>query len=161
MTTDDEPTPEELREAEALARALEGEAGAGAAPPEALEAAALLRYARSEGALAPGRQAAVGERVRAPVAAALRPRRRWWLWAGLAPLATAGALSLLLVRAQRPKLAASVAPMLLPPPSAALLQTQAAAARGDARALGRLDLEMREYRQAVYARLGISPGRPR
>ena len=129
-------------EAEALARALDGAAPETAPPPEALEAAALLRHAKSEGALDPARLQALGAKLRAEV----RPprRRRWWIWI-LPPLAV-GAAVLLLVPRTRP-------PLTLPTPAASLLAAQAEAARGNGEALASLDEQMRSYRRALYERL--------
>jgi hypothetical protein len=145
---DEDPTPEEQREAEALARALDG--GAGDPPADALATAGLLRYARGEG-LDPTRAAALRAKARP------RPRRRW-VWV-VAPLAVAAALILFLVPATTmyqvqsvPQPAAPTAPSW-PPPTAALLEAQAAAARGGPGALERLDTGMRSYRQALFARL--------
>ena len=63
-TGGDEPTPAEVREAEALRRALAGERPDSAPPPEALETAALLRYAGSAGGLDPARREALRGRLR-------------------------------------------------------------------------------------------------
>src|SRR5437870_4961890 len=78
MTDEKAPTPEEQREAEALARALDGQPAD--APPDALEAAALLRGSR-DAELSDARARAVRERV--------LPRLRHWHW--LAPLGTLAA----------------------------------------------------------------------
>jgi hypothetical protein len=129
--SDDEPTPEERREAEALARALEGRPAEGV-PADALATAALLRYARSEGRLDPGRAAAVGRRLQ-PTA------RRWW-WLAAVPVAAAAALVLV-----------ARAPQRLPPAPKELLVTQAAAAHGGGAELEALDRQMREYRRALFA----------
>jgi hypothetical protein len=144
---DDEPTPEEQREAEALARALEGAPAESAAPPEALETAALLRHAHGEGRLDPARAQALGAKLRAEV----RPPRRRWIWL-LAPLAagvTAAALLLFLRPAPRglPALAS------LPAPAPALLAAQGEAARGKGQALASLDQQMRAYRRELFDRL--------
>src|SRR5688572_33450767 len=88
---DDEPTPEELREAEALARALESDPSGSAPPPEALEVAALLRHAHGEGQLDPARAQAMAARLRGLV----RPPRRRWLWLAAPLLAGAAAIALL------------------------------------------------------------------
>jgi hypothetical protein len=129
--SDDEPTPEERREAEALARALEGRPAEGV-PADALAAAALLRYARSEGRLDPARAAAVGRRLQPGL-------RRWW-WLAVVPVAAAAAIVLV-----------ARAPLRLPPAPKELLVTQAAAARGGAAELEALDRQMREYRRALFA----------
>jgi hypothetical protein len=142
---DDEPTPEELREAEALARALDGGAPESAPPPEALEVAALLRHAHGDGRLDPAREQALGARLRAEV----RPPRRRRLWL-LAPLLVGATAVLLLIPRSRPRLPELTT---LPPPSAALLAAQAEAARGKGPALAALDAQMRAYRRELYERL--------
>jgi hypothetical protein len=154
---DDEPTPEEQREAEALARALAGERpDAAAPPPEALEAAALLRHARSGGQLDPARQQALAERLRAELGPRPRRRRSPWLWL-LAPLGAGAAAALILaVGAPRPR----ELPRLttLPPPAPSLLAAQARAARGQPAALASLDAQMRSYRRELHERLRSSGG---
>jgi len=117
---DDDPTPEELRDAEALARALEGAPSASAPPPGTLETAALLRH--GAGQLDPARAQALAAQLRAE----LRPRRRRWPWLVLVPLAAGVAASVLVPLVRRPAL-----PRLssLPAPSPALLAAQAEAAR--------------------------------
>jgi hypothetical protein len=148
---DDAPTPEELREAEALARALEGDPQA-AAPADVMPAVGLLRHARARG-LDPARSQALGAKLRAEVAA--RPRgRRWLLWL-LPPLVAAAAAGLLLVPMARSPSPAGIASRsrtapALPRPSETLLAAQAAAARGDRGALDTLDREMRGYRRALF-----------
>jgi hypothetical protein len=140
---DDEPTPEEEREAAALAEALAGRPGAGA-PPEALQTAALLRFSHGSG-LDPARARALATELRAQ----LRPRRRWRWVAAPAALAVA-ALVLVLVWPRRPELPSLAA---LPSPGPALLAAQAEAARGRAEALQALELQMRAYRRTLFANL--------
>ena len=71
MTQDDEePTAEELADAERLARALDSGHSAGAVPEDALGAAALLRFAKDGGALSPERS----ERILEDALAQARPR---------------------------------------------------------------------------------------
>jgi hypothetical protein len=130
--SDDESTPEERREAEALARALEGRPAEGV-PADALATAALLRYARSEGRLDPARAAAVGRRLQPGL-------RRWW-WLAVVPVAAAAAGIVI----------ASRAPLRLPPPPKQVLSTQAAAAHGGVAELDALDRQMRAYRRALFA----------
>lgn len=149
MKDDDPSTPEEQREAEALARALAGQASESAPPPDALEAAALLRYAH-RGELDPGRAAALGAGVRAGLAR--RPRRSWWLWV-VAPLGTGLAMMTLFGVNMSRRVPPLPALPPLPAPTAALLETQAAAARGRGEALGDLDAQMRSYRRELFARL--------
>ena len=144
-----DPTPEELREAEALARALDAQAPDPAAPRDALETAALLRYARDGGALAPERERALAERLHAP-----RGRRSWRI-AALSALGGSLALAaslLLFLRASGPQLAAPE------PPPLALLAAQARAAAREPGALAALDLEMQRYRRELHASFGLAPG---
>ena len=164
-TGGDEPTPTEASEAEALRRALAGERPDRPPPPEALETAALLHYARSAGRLDPARRDAVRGRLRSALPGR---RRRRWIWA-LAPLPVVAAAVMLMtvplssyrsappVSATAPPLPSSLPSPPLPPPSPSLLEAQAAAARGDRQALATLDLEMRAYRQAMLDRL-LDPG---
>jgi hypothetical protein len=140
MTDEKAPTPEEQREAEALARALAGEEGD--APADALETAALLRGSRSA-ELSDVRARAIRERV--------APRVRHWHW--MAPLGAlaAAAATLIVAVAHRGQ-----TPTRIPAPPAALLAAQAEAARPH----GGHDLEreMVAYRQQV---LGALEGRYR
>lgn len=145
---------EELREAEALAQALERGAASDALPEDALQAAALIRYGADGGALAKDREDAIladvlaaAERV-ASRASAERPRAPWWRWAlGFAGLALAAALVLLFLRPP-----SEGTPTALPTPSRALLEAQLA--RVDESASdGRFEEEMGHYRGAVYAAL--------
>lgn len=158
-------TSEEQAQAETLACALEGR-GAGPAPE--LETVALLRQARV--AETPDVRAQV-----LPALAARRPRRRWlWLAAGMAVPATVvilivGAASMRLERVAYKAVPVSVpaigarrvaeAPVPVrpgPPPTAALLQAQAKAARGDRRALAALESEMHSYRSDFCRLLGAA-----
>ena len=149
MTLDDEePTAEELEEAERLARALERGHAPGAAPEDALAAAALLRFAKDGGALEEER----GQRILEDALAGARPpparpRLRFTLL-GLLGLAAAGAASVVLV--QRGQTAEGEAS--LPAPPRELLEAQLAAANGPS-SLAALDDETARYRGAVYAKL--------
>jgi hypothetical protein len=168
LPEDEAPTPDEEREAAALARALEPSGGAEeAAPPDALAAAALLRYAHGGGGLDPSRgrtlAAGLGAELAARVAPTAPPRRWWsrrWLWVA-GPLAGAAAMASVLVVGTARYRAASAPERATPPaPSVALLEAQAAAARGDARAWAALDREMRAYRRDLFAQLaGAREGR--
>ena len=146
MTTDDdEPNDEELREAEALARALERGHGAGA-PDDALQAAALLRYSRDGGALDEARAAILFEdamsRARRPARAS---RKAWFLGAlGLSAAGVATWLTAVSLSAPRAD---------LPPPPAGLLAAQLDAATNHAASLSALRAETASYRTAVYAAL--------
>lgn len=177
--SDEEPTEEELREAEALVQALERGSSRNALPEDALETAALLRYSRDGGALPEERRRAVLDDLLAnakPAEAAGRARSarraRWLRW--LVPLAglgaAAGAVLLMTVTAgqQEPMPSAaqestaqeSTAPRFeLPPPPAELLTAQAAAAGGTAREAEALSTRMRGYRREVYAALEARYGR--
>jgi hypothetical protein len=96
--SDENPTPEEQREAEALARALEGSTED--APRDALEVAALLGYAQGrdvadDGLLARARDAALEAKV-LPMR-----RRRGRVMAGFLGTAAVAALALLSVMPPR------------------------------------------------------------
>lgn len=155
------PTAEELAEAEALARALEGDAPAGEpALDDVVATAALLRRARdtqsNERRLEEDRRIAEGV---APSLAALDARRRRrgrWRWLAPAVLVPAAAAAVLIATAGRH--AGPGAPPV-PAPPLALFEAQARAASGRAD-LALLDREMRAYRETVYAALGErrSPG---
>jgi hypothetical protein len=133
MTGDElPPTEAELRDAEALARALEhGEPG----PLDALGAAQLLRASRGE--LSELRQRAVLEHV-------WRSRRSWRIVL-MGAVAAAAACLFFLAQAQ--------APARLPDPPIQLLRAQLAAARPGAPAEAQLDAEMAGYRRQVFAAL--------
>jgi hypothetical protein len=143
---DDEPTPEEQREAEALARALDGDPSGSAAPPEALEVAALLRHAHGQGQLDPARAQAMATGLRAGV----RPPRRRWPWL-LMPLAAGVTAVALLIPATRPPPLRPLSSLPALPP--ALLAAQAEAARGGGQAVASLDAQMRAYRRELFDKL--------
>jgi hypothetical protein len=151
-TDDEEPTPEELREAAELARALER--GHGPAPDDALEAAALLRHAKDESALDPGRS----QQILDDVLARARPPRRTAPWRvvlfGAFGLSAAAALALLVLRAE-PKFP----PSELPAPPRALLDAQIQATSAETANLEPLGAELRPYRVAVYSALREHYGR--
>ena len=141
---DDAPTPEELREADALARSLDGDASA-PVPADVMSVVHLLRHAQASPTLAPDRSQVVEARLRAD----LSPRwRRWRWWWMLPPLAAAATAAVVLTPLRRPSDSAAQVR-----PSGALLAAQAAAARGDRAALDRLDREMRSHRRALFRRL--------
>jgi hypothetical protein len=156
MIHDEEaPTEEELREAEALATALERGRGTAETPGDALGAAALLRYNKDGGALEQGQ----GQAILEDALSLARPRgrevrsRHWLL--GLLGLAAAGAASLaILQRAQAPGALA-----VLPKPSRTLLQAQIEAAGGGAASLGPLSAETANFRVAMYTALRERYGR--
>jgi hypothetical protein len=155
----EQASEDELREAAALADALEGRPAtqAPAAPPDdALEAAALLHQARAPIAVPP----ALEPRVMAQVAAALevrraRGRRRARVWIATSLIAPAAAAAWLLL-ATVPSRHARMSALPPPAPTADLLAAQAEAIRGGGQAgaaLARLDSEMRAYRRAYHERL--------
>src|SRR5262249_6385813 len=113
MTDEKAPTPEEEREAQALARALDGEDAQ--APADALEAAALLRASR-DSELSDVHARAIREQI------IPRPRRGHWAMP-LGALAAVAATVTVLVLARRQS------PTPIPTPSPMLLAAQAEAAR--------------------------------
>ena len=152
---------EELREAAALADALEGggatdPSAPGAPRADALETAALLGHARAPIAVPP----ALEPRVMAEVAAALdarraRGRRRARLWIATSLIAPAAAAAWLLFATVASR-QAPVSAQPPPAPTADLLAAQAEATRGGGQAgaaLARLDTEMRAYRRRYHERL--------
>ena len=155
---DDEPTEEERREADALARALaRGHApdGAKAVPEDALGAAAFLRHAKDGGVL-PGDKA---EAILADVLARARPpepRRalRFRIFGALGLAAAAAAAAFLVARAPGPDGAT-----VLPSPPRALLEAQIDAAGGRVATLDALATETRGYRASVYGALHDRYGR--
>jgi len=163
MDDERDPTEEEIREAEALARALEGEA-ADEAPGDAMETAALLRASQDRGELSELRERAVRKRVleadvaqepNASEAEALEdkggedePGTRWVRWvAPAATVAAAAALMLVFVPAEAPP------GTQLPQPGAGLLKAQAAAARGAGAEAAMLQAGMRRFRARYLAAL--------
>jgi len=143
------PTDEELREAEALARALD-RGNAHGVPDDALEAAAFLRYSKDGGELDAGRAEAILEdalsRARKP---AIASRKGWLL--GALGLAAAGAATWLTALGLEP--GHSPARAELPAPPAALLAAQVEVATNSSASLATLDARTDEYRSAVYATL--------
>ena len=157
---------EELREAAALAAALEDDAAAtgSAGLSDALDAAALLRNARAPLAVPAGHEAIVTAHA-APALDARRVRRsrraRTWIATSLAATAAAGWLLFATTLNHRaPSRMAAAAP--LPPAPADLLAAQAEAARGGSQtraALAALDLKMRDYRRQYQQSLRHGEGR--
>lgn len=129
--------PREEQEAAALAAALSGGSPRGA-PPDALEAAALVRHGGAE--LSEARSQAILDDLLASV----RPRRRQarWLW-WLAPIAATVAVVLALPGVPEPT--------PLPSPGLALLEAQGAALRAADQAS--LQAGMGAYRRDVHAAL--------
>jgi hypothetical protein len=153
MPDEEEPTPEELEEAAALARALDRGQSHGRVPEDALTAAHLLRYAKDGGALGPVRSEAiladVLERARPPAPS----RARRFTLAGLLALGAAAGAALYLA----PR--APVTAARLPEPPMTLLSAQADAARARASGVTALSAEMGSYRARVYATLEESYSR--
>jgi hypothetical protein len=154
-TADEEPTEAELREAEALARALDRGRGDPEMPEDALGTAAFLRFAKDGGALDPDQARAILAdalaRARPPRA---RPAWRWRIF-GVLGLAAAGAAALLIV-ARAP---IGDAADTLPAPPRALLEAQIDAAGGRVASLDALAAETRDYRTTVYGALRDRYGR--
>jgi hypothetical protein len=151
---DDEPTEEERREAEALARALEGrrDGSSAAAPDDALETAGLLGYARTGDALDSGRSAAILDKVVGGARPTrLRPSMRARAFAMLGLAAVASATLLLVARSR--DLSPRSAATLLPVPPRDLLDAQVAAAGTPGQSLSALSARTAAYRDTVYATL--------
>ena len=162
MEDERDPTEEELREAAALARALQGEA-AEDAPEDALETAALLR-AGQQGELSELRERAVQKRVLQAEGAAEvdesgaessggeedaeAPATRWLRWiAPAATVAAAAAMMLVFIPGDRPEGTS------LPAPGAGLLRAQALAAQGKGAEAAMLQAGMRRFRARYFAAL--------
>src|SRR5262245_55896342 len=140
--SDEEFTEEEKHEAEALARALDGETPHSATSPALLETAALLRHAGAKGALSPERAGTIASQLKA--ASQPRPKRRGWILTAFAgSAAVAAVVALMILPTTRRQAPSSSVP---PRPSLNLLKAQAGAARGGRQALDALDAEMRAYR---------------
>ena len=146
--SDQDPTEKELREAEALARALEGDGSPAEIPTDALEAASLLRASREDAGLDPARQREIQDKI---LPAKEEPRRFPWLrW--LVPVAgVAGVLFLVMtvpMYSKAPQQAAVMFPA--PPRSLLMIQARAATRVEDLKAL---EKKMRAYRSRMYASL--------
>lgn len=151
---DDDATAAERREAEALARALEGQPDGAGEGADALEAAAMLRH--GDGELSAERGEAILQGLLGELDA--RPAREagtaggwggWLRW--LLPLGAAAAAGVVALFV----LGGPPSATELPRPGLALLEAQGAALRGGgARDLARdLDREMAAYRTQVYGAL--------
>ena len=149
---DFEPTEEELREAAALARALDRGGAQEGLPADAFETAAMLRFGSDGGALTKERSDALLEEALRS-ARPHRPRAHkgpWWRWllpVGLSTAAAAALIGTLASAGPEPHTTA----MRLPAPSSVLLRAQAAAAAGDDPEA--LDRAMKAHRAAVLGRL--------
>lgn len=145
---EEEPTAEELAEAEALARVLDGAPSPTSRAPAGADAAFLIRHSRDGGELAQERADAVLARVERE-ARASRRRLRWIV----PPVALAAAAAVALaVYLGRPPAGAPTA-TALPAPSADLVRAQLGAAASDDTAAAELAAAMRDYRRDVYAAL--------
>jgi hypothetical protein len=148
----DDVTPEELREAEALARALERGTADDAMPEDALETAAMLRYAHDEGHLTPEREGAILDELlaRFPARGAARARPRFLRW--LIPVVGLTSATAVVILVLRP--APEGGPIsAVPAPSRELLEAQLEAAQGEPESGVALDRAMSAYRSELYAAL--------
>jgi hypothetical protein len=146
--SDKEPTEKERLEAEALARALEGDGSSEGIPADALETASLLRASREDAGLDPARSKEILDKI---LPEKEEPRRIPWLrW--LVPVAgVAGVLFLVMMVPMYSKAPQQAAPRLpAPPRSLLMIQARAAARTEDLRAL---EKKMRAYRGRMYASL--------
>jgi hypothetical protein len=151
MTHEHEPPTEaERREAEVLARALDGRLEDEDLLPvaDALATASMIAASR-RGGLSELRARAVLERT--------WPKRGWTRGAraAAAALAVAAAAAAVVI-------VATARPAALPPPPASLLRAELhAARRGAPAAVARLDGELAAYRRDMYAALGRAYGAKR
>lgn len=148
--TDDQPTDDELREAAALAEALEAKEPGSGAPADALEAAQLLRFTSDGGALSKEQL----ERGRAEVEARVG-RRKHARWMGMAAAAAivlvVGGVATLHRQAPR-----SAPPAPVDAAELAVLRAQAQAIAS--RDPGKLELAMQRYRRSWLTQLGQGYG---
>jgi hypothetical protein len=153
---DNDPTPsaQELLEAEALARALEGDGSAEALPQDALATAALLQYGQSGAVLPSDRHDAILQEIQ-DLARSRRTRapsrgRSWrWLWAPAGGLVAAAGTFALVFALLGPF--DRLSPTILPAPSQSLLEAQAGAASGRSDAYAALQTQMQLYRGNLYS----------
>ena len=162
--SDQDPTELEKSEAEALARALEGDpqhdeggkhrrGSSEEIPTDALEAASLLRASREDAGLDPARQREILDKI---LPAREEPRRFPWLrW--LVPVAGVAGVLFLVMTVPMYSKAPQGAALMFPAPPRTLLMIQARAAQG--KDLKELEKKMRAYRSRMYASLsGKYPG---
>ncbi|HUU00187.1 MAG TPA: hypothetical protein VM425_01960 [Myxococcota bacterium] len=143
---DSEVTEKEKREAEALARALDGDGSAENVPSDALEVAGLLRVSGEDAGLSDVRRDAVLKKLLASVEPVKRqvPWLRWLVPAG--GLAAAVAIFALTFTAR-------VGPAPLPLPDKELIEAQASVAAGNREAVAVLRDRMQQYRREIYKTL--------
>jgi hypothetical protein len=136
----------EKREAEALARALEGDGSPEEIPTDALEAASLLRASREDAGLDPARQ----QKILDKILPERKPRRIPWLrW--LVPVAGVAGVLFLVMMVPIYSKAPQQAAIVFPAPPRSLLMAQAKAAQG--KDLKGLQKNMQKYRGQMYASL--------
>lgn len=157
--SEQDPRPDEEREAEALAHALERGHGSDELPEDALETAALLRYGQDGGELGRERSEAILEEVlgsaRAPES---KPSPSWLKWlVPLGGLAAAGAAVLIALRVVGP--GGDATAVAMPEPDVELLRAQAEAAAGSDEAASALSSRMRDHRGQLVVALGERYGR--
>jgi hypothetical protein len=155
---DDPPTEQELLEAAALARSLEKDAERDpAAPADALDAAALVRAGTHSLELDPARS----ETILGGLVGELRPRsvrRRWARRAGA--VAAVAAVALLIVLPST-RSAEPPRPAPLPRAPIELVTAQLESIRHPAGNDPQLELQLRRYRETLYAELEHRHGRGR
>jgi hypothetical protein len=146
-----EPTKQELEEAEALRRALEEGRGGPEVPEDALEAAALLRIATGRGELEEAAAGRVLEEVLARQREVKKPRRfGFWLAASVA----VPALALLAVVGVSSRQSAPVTiNVSFPAPPADVMRAQLALAAGKVVDGHALEKQMRVYRGTLLSAL--------
>lgn len=144
---DDRVSEKEKQEAEALARALEGDATAGGVPSDALEVAGMLRVSAEDAGLSDAR---LDQILKTTLAGAEPAKKHAHLWRWLVPaggLAAAAAAALIVLTL------GAAGPTPLPRPSRELLAAQAALATGRPAAIAELKDEMQKYRRQMYKSL--------
>lgn len=142
--SEDDPTPEELEEARALAEALDGNTANATEPPrDALEAAALLRYAQ-ESELDSERESAIlrglGEPAEGAGSALSLSRRRWRLVVPAAAIMAAAAAAAVAILWRTPG-------SELPPPHLGLLRAQAEVIGAQDQSFAELQAQNDRYRE--------------
>jgi hypothetical protein len=149
--SDSEPTKQELLEAEALAKALDGDGTDHELASEALETAALLRASQDSGELSAERENAVLDKILASAKSSKQKEQAVWLrW--LIPaggLAAAAVVGIIFVSG----VLGPLNPASLPKPDTTLLKAQSKAARGDRASISVLRTGMQQYRSSMYASL--------